>query len=29
MQALDEWKTTLTTDLLALRRLQGGMRSAG
>ncbi len=24
MQALDEWKAILTTDLLALRRLQGG-----
>ena len=24
MQALDEWKATLITDLLALRRLQGG-----
>jgi hypothetical protein len=33
MQALDEWKAILITDLLALRRLQGGdalnrMRSA-
>ena len=24
MQTLDEWKAILTTDLLALRRLQGG-----
>ncbi len=24
MQALEEWKATLITDLLALRRLQGG-----
>ncbi len=24
MQTLDEWKVILTTDLLALRRLQGG-----
>jgi hypothetical protein len=24
MQALDEWKAILTTDLLVLRRLQGG-----
>jgi hypothetical protein len=33
MQALEEWKAILTTDLLVLRRLQGGdalsrMRSA-
>jgi len=24
MQTLDEWKAILTTDLLALRKLQGG-----
>jgi len=24
MQTLEEWKATLTTDLLALRRLHGG-----